>query len=134
MKRDVTINLFTVRSAGILLVPGRECPTCPQALELMEEVTALSPKLHLEVFDFYTQTQEIQTRGIDRVPCITLESEGSSGQQSRFYGIPAGYEFIAFLEGITSLSRDVSLLRVPTRKILRKLEQNVRIQVFVTPG
>lgn len=134
MKRDVTINLFTVRSAGLLVVPGRECPTCPQALELMEEVATLSPKLHLEVFDFYTQSQEAQARGIDRVPCITLESEGSSGPHSRFYGIPAGYEFITFLDSIIGLSREVSPLRVPTRKILRKLEQEVRIQVFVTPG
>ena len=134
LKQDVTINLFTVRSAGLLVVPGRECPTCPQAQGLMEEVTALSPKLHLEMFDFYTQPQEAQARGIDRVPCITLEIEGRPAPQLHFYGIPAGYEFITLLEGIISLSREVSPLRVPTRKVLRKLDQDVHLQVFVTPG
>ena len=134
LKQDVTINLFTVRSAGLLVVPGRECPTCPQAQELAQEVTALSPKLHLELIDFYTQAEEAQARGVERVPCITLEVEGQPAPQLRFYGIPAGYEFITLLEGIITLSREVSPLRVPTRKILRKLDQDVRLQVFVTPG
>jgi alkyl hydroperoxide reductase subunit AhpF len=134
LKQDVTINLFTVRSAGLLVVPGRECPTCPQAQELVQEVTALSPKLHLELIDFYTQTEVAQARGVERVPCITLMVEGQPAPQLRFYGIPAGYEFTTLLEGIISLSREVSPLRVPTRKVLRKLDQDVRLQVFVTPG
>lgn len=133
LKQDVTLNLFTVRTAGVLVLPGRECPTCPQAQAMLEELTALSPKLHLERYDFYTQAEEAQKRGIERVPCITLTAQGQEEPRLRFYGVPSGYEFMTLLEDILTLSREVSPLRLPTRKILRKLAKEVRIQVFVTP-
>ena len=134
LKQDVTINLFTVRSAGLLVVPGRECPTCPQVQGILEEVAALSPKLRLESFDFYTQPDEPQKRGIERVPCISMVVQGQDEPRLRYYGVPAGYEFLTLIEGLVTLSKGVSPLRLPTRKILRKLARDVHIRVFVTPG
>ena len=134
LKRPVTINLFTVRTAGLLILPGRECPTCPQAQELLEEVTSLSPNLHLEAYDFYTQPEVAQAQGVDRIPCITFTAGEQLFPNLKYYGVPAGYEFAALLEDIITLSRNVSPLRLPTRKALRKLDKEVHMQVFVTPG
>lgn len=134
LKQDVTLTLFTVRSAGLLIVPGRECPTCPQVREILEEVVALTPKLRLEQIDFYTEAEEAQRRGIERVPCISMAVPGQEEPRLRYYGTPSGYEFATLVDDIVTLSRAVSPLQLPTRKILRKLEQDVHIQVFVTPG
>ena len=134
LRKDIAVRLYTMRSAGLLVIPGRECPTCPQARELLEEVCALSPKLTLETHDIYTESEEAREHGVTRIPCITFSVAGQLQDNVKFYGIPAGYEFSAFLEGLIGLSRGVSPLRVPTRKALRRLEQDVHIQVFVTPG
>ena len=134
LKRDLTVNLFTVRTSGLLILPGRECPTCPQTQELLEEVVSLSPKLHLQTYDFYTQAEEAQAQGVDRIPCITFTADEQIHSNLKYYGIPAGFEFASLLEDLTTLSRGVSPLRVPTRKALRRLDKELHLQVFVTPG
>ena len=134
LDREVTITLYTVRSAGLLVVPGRECPSCPDALDLLSEFADLSPKITLETVDFYMETQAAQAKGVDRIPCVDLSVKGKEDVAFRFYGAPSGYEFVTLVEGVVTLSRGVSPLKTPTRKVLRKLEKDVRLQVFVTPG
>ena len=130
LKKDVTIRLFT-QSSSLLTLPGRECQYCPQTQQLLEELTALSPKLHLETFDFYSQAEERQKFGVERIPAIILGDNGNA--RARFYGMPMGYEFATIVEGIKSLSRGVSPLATDSRKKLREVSQPVHIQVFVTP-
>ncbi|MCE2462890.1 MAG: thioredoxin family protein [Dehalococcoidia bacterium] len=131
LKNDVTIRLFT-QGSSLLSVPGRECQYCPQTQQLMEELTALSPKLHLEIYDFYSQAEEREKYGVERIPAIVLGNEGNA--RLKFYGIPMGYEFATILEDIKTLSRGVSPLTMDTRKKLRKVNSPVHIQVFVTPS
>lgn len=133
LAKQVTITLYTVRSAGLLVLPGRECPTCPQAQELAKELASLSPKLTLEVLDIYSQGDAVRQRGVERVPAITLSVDGKGHHNAVFYGVPAGMEFPVLLEDIIGLSRGLSPLRVDTRKVLRQIDKDVHIQVFVTP-
>ena len=130
LKNDVTIRLFTQRTYG-LTIPGRECRYCDQTQQLMEELAALSPKLHMEIEDYYSQSQEAKEAGIERIPAIVLTNSPNSNV--RFYGIPAGHEFTNVLEDIVTLSRGVSPLLLETRKKLKRLKEDVHIQVFTTP-
>ena len=131
LKKDVTIRLFT-QGSSLLTVPGRECRYCPQTQELLKELTGLSAKLHLEVIDFYSQAEERERYGVERIPAIVMGENGSA--RARFYGIPTGYELATIVEDIKVLSRGVSPLSMESRKKLRKVNQPVRIQVFVTPS
>jgi len=132
LKSDVTIKLFT-QKASFLTIPGRpDCPYCAQTQQLMEEVVELSPKLKLEVFDFYGQSDEAKAHGVEHIPAIVLSANEDSN--IKYYGIPSGYEFATVLEGIINISKGVSHLSVDTRKTLRKVNQPVHIQVFVTPN
>jgi len=131
LRNEVSVKLFTQR-ASILTIPGRECPYCAQTQQLMEELVELSPKLKLEVFDFYSQREEAEARGVERIPAIVLGADGNSNL--KYYGIPAGYEFAAILEGVINISRGVNRLSVETRKALRRVNQPVHMQVFVTPS
>ncbi len=130
LKNDVTIRLFTQKTFG-LTIPGRECRYCDQTQALMEELAALSPKLHMEVKDYYSQSQEAKEAGVERIPAIVLTK--GAGSNVKFYGIPAGNEFTNVLEDIVTLSRGVSPLSLDTRKKLKRLKDDVHIQVFITP-
>lgn len=130
LKADVNLRLFTQRPSR-LTIPGRECPYCPQAQQLMEEISELSPKLHLEIIDFYQETEVAKKFGVSRVPAIVIGTADSSSV--KFYGMPAGYELATIVEGIKTISRNVSPLSMDTRKKLRQVNQPVHIQVFVTP-
>jgi glutaredoxin-like protein len=130
LKGQVHLRLFTQRPSP-LTIPGRECKYCPQAQQLMEELAGLSPKIDLETVDFYAQPQVAQEYGVTRIPAIVLSSDGSS--RIKFYGIPMGYEMATIIEDIKTISRGISPLSMDTRKKLRQVNQEVRIQVFVTP-
>ena len=127
---EVNLRLFTQKPSPVT-VPGRECKSCPQTQQLMEELSALSPKLHLETIDFYQDTQSARDYGVERIPAILLGEKASS--RVKFYGIPMGYELATIVEDIKTISRGVSPLSMETRKKLRRINKSVHIQVFVTP-
>ncbi|WP_041304071.1 protein disulfide oxidoreductase [Kyrpidia tusciae] len=110
-----------------------DCPTCPQIKDLLQEVADLSDKLTLEVFNLYTDEEKAKEIGVDKAP--TLAILGGSGQDYgiRFYGAPAGYEFAAFLEAILMISRGDSGLKAETKTKLATIDQDVTLNVFVTP-
>ena len=130
LKNDVTLTLFTQRNSG-LTIPGRECRYCDDTQKLMEELTTLSSKLHLEIKDFYTATEEAKSSGVERIPALILGTNGTSNV--RFFGMPLGFEFATILEDLFTLSRGVSPLALETRKKLKRVKEDVHIQVFVTP-
>ena len=131
LTKDVRVRLFTQRPSPVT-VPGRECRYCAQTQQLMEELAALSPKVHLETIDFYQQPQEARDSGVVRIPAILLGANGSS--RVKFYGIPMGYALATIVEDIKTISRGVSPLGMDTRKKLRQVNRPVHIQVFVTPS
>ena len=130
LKRDVTIRFFTRKTFG-LTIPGRECATCDDTQKLLQELVALSPKLHLETKDFFSEPQAARDAGVERIPAIVLGSDGASN--AKFYGMPAGYEFASLLESLIAASRGVSQLSLETRKKLKRVKAPVRILAFVTP-
>ena len=130
LKRDVTLKLYTQFDIG-LFIPGRECRTCGPTRELVEEVSALSPRIHLEVVDYYKNREEAASRGIDRVPAVTIGSGDSP--RIRFFGMPSGFEFAQFLDSVIASSEKKSSLPLETRRQLKDLEDDVHIKVFVTP-
>ena len=132
LKRNVNITLFTQRNIGGLFIPGRECASCGPAQQMLDEVSALSPKISLEVIDFFGSRQEAKDRGIERIPAIIVSSNREDNV--RFYGLPAGFEFAVLLDTIVSASDNKSPLQLETRKRLRRLSSEAHIQVFVTPN
>ena len=131
LKRKITLKLFTSQLAGQIFIPGRECATCPQTQQILEELTSLSPMLELETVDFYSQPQSARESGVERIPAIVV----TRGQDTsvKYYGLPSGYEFVTIIEGAIELSKPRTSLSADTRKKLRLVDQDVHIQVFVTP-
>ncbi|MBX5448956.1 protein disulfide oxidoreductase [Thermogemmatispora sp.] len=127
---EVTITYFTQRESP-LLIPGHECQFCKETRELLEEVASLSDKIHLQIKDFYRDEVQAKQLQIERIPAFILE--GKARGRLRFFGIPAGYEFSTLIEDIRALSRGDLSLSPQTLQQLQTLQQNLHIQVFVTP-
>ena len=130
LKRDVNITLYTHPEIG-LFIPGRECRSCGPTQELMEEVSSLSPKIYLQVVDFYKNLDEASSRGIERIPALIFGRD--SKENVRFYGMPSGLEFALLLDTIIASSEKRSSLQLETRRQLKALAQDAHIRVFVTP-
>lgn len=108
-----------------------ECQYCKETRQLMEELTALSDKIKLELYDFQKDAEKAKELGIDKIPAIALI--GRRDYQIRFFGIPAGYEFSALIEDVVDVSRGTTRLSDRTREGLKAVNRPIHIQVFVTP-
>jgi glutaredoxin-like protein len=128
----VRIDFFTQKETS-LLVPGRQpCQYCKPTRQMLEELSALSDRISLRQHIFEEDKQAVARFDVARIPAIVLH--GGDGRWLKYYGLPGGYEFVTLVETIVDISRGISYLSDRVRKRLRKLENDVRIQVFVTPS
>ena len=173
LERDVRLVLFAEPPSG-LFIPGRqESQTGRTAQQLMEEVAALSPKLHLEVHNPRSEPEVAQAYGVERSPALILlpadsngsapedgaadasqtgadagsrpSSQAASGAEPqpaapssrtgamRFFGLPAGYEFMTLVEDLVDVSTGRTRLADATRQAVAAFTTPVHLQVFVTP-
>src|SRR6516225_8014566 len=130
LQDEVNITYFTQRES-VLIVPGQECSTCKETRELLEELTETSDKLHLTVKDFVRDEQEAQGLGVTRIPAFILQ--GHAKGAVRYFGIPAGYEFSTLIEDLIDVSKGTTKLSERTRESLATVDEDLHIQVFVTP-
>lgn len=131
LKRDVSIRLYA-RLNNLLYIPGRECASCEPTRQLLEEVCALSDRVDLEVIDFYGDTEGALALGVDRIPAVLIGAAGSDNV--RYFGMPSGYEMQTLLDTITAAATSKSRLQIETRRQLKRLQEDVHVKVFVTPG
>jgi glutaredoxin-like protein len=111
-----------------------ECDLCRETRELAEEVAALSGgKVKTEVYDLVRDSAKAQSLGVDKIPAIAVLGAGGEDRGIRFFGIPAGYEFMSLLEALEMVSRGDSGLSPGTREKLKALKDPLSLQVFVTP-
>ena len=115
----------------------QNCMYCTEVLSLCEELADLSPNLSVEAHDYLVGKDELSAYNLDKTPAIAIVADG--GEESdidygiRFYGIPSGYEFMSLLDAINTVGADQVKLGPDTLEFLNTLDQDVHIQVFVTP-
>ena len=56
-----------------------ECQYCEQTRQLMEDIAALSDKIAVEVYDFVSDSDEVQKYKIDKIPATVVEFEVPAG-------------------------------------------------------
>jgi alkyl hydroperoxide reductase subunit AhpF len=127
---DVTITYFN-QHESVLIVPGMECAYCKETRQLLEEVAGLSDHLHLVVKDFVKDREEAASLDIERIPAFVLQ--GKNKGRVRFFGIPAGYEFATLIDDLIDASTGEVDVSTRTGEALSQIDQDLRLQVFVTP-
>jgi len=128
---DVRIELFTQHESP-LFIPGNDCPTCKDTRLLLEEVTSLSDKLHLEVHEVSSNGEIAKEHNIPRIPALVLSAEGVNGKV-RYFGLPSGYEFSVLIGSLVDVSKAQTDLADETIEMLKDVGSDLHIQVFVTP-
>jgi glutaredoxin-like protein len=112
------------------------CDYCDDTRQLVEEVTALSDKLDVEVYDLADDAEKARQYRVDKAPGLVIARSNGAGFQDfgiRFAGIPSGHEFSSLIQDIILVSRGDSGLSRETRDFLSQLTEPVLLQVFVTP-
>lgn len=127
----VKIDYFTQREVK-LDAPGlKPCAYCKQTQTMLQEIAGLSDLLSLRVHYFEDNPEEKTTFGVERVPGTVLRGPGKGF--FKYYGIPGGTEFPAFIESIVDISRWEVLISEESVQKLQALENDVNVKVFVTP-
>lgn len=122
MVNDVRLVVFTQE------VP---CMFCKETVEIATELSQISPKIKLEIYDFVKDQVRAKEFRIDKIPAVAVI--GAKDYGIRFYGIPSGYEFTSLIGAIVDVSRADSGLSQKSRDQLKNVDKSIRIQVFVTP-
>jgi glutaredoxin-like protein len=130
LKGPVKIFMFTQGEGGAM-----ECSMCRETRLLVEEVSSLSNKIELLVYDLVKDAEVASHYKIDKIPAVAVLGGGKEPKDYgiRLFGIPSGYEFSSLIEDILLVSAGKTDLSAKTLKELEKLENPVHIQVFVTP-
>ena len=102
-----------------------------EARLLLEELIQVSGRLTLETYNFLVDKEKVAEYAVDKVPATVIRNGTDYG--IRFYGLPAGYEFAALLDGILAVSKGDSGLKPESRAKLAELTQPLHLQVFTTP-
>lgn len=141
LEKDVMVKLFTQSQArGLLILPGQNQQAQSQSnefmkvtQELLEELTSISPKLTLQVYDVFGDgADEAKRLQIEQLPAIVLGDDDEG--RVRFYGAPVGNEFPTILTGIEALSKSGPMLTAEVAKVaIERIDEQVHLRVFVTP-
>ncbi len=122
LKNNVKLIFFKAEDA---------CLYCKEVKDILTEVAGLSDKITLEEYDFDKDTDKVKLYGIKRTPAIVIEGDKDYGV--RFYGMPAGHEFMTLVNGIINVSTKKTGLSEKTVEKLKEITKPYNIQVFVTP-
>ena len=122
LKGDVTIALFTTDG----------CNTCAETASYMEEVEALSDKLHLQKYDLNKDSELAKSYKVEMVPSIVLLDSKGQYRGIKFNGIPAGHEINSFIPALLEVSGQESPMPQDLVERIEKINKPVNIKVFVT--
>jgi alkyl hydroperoxide reductase subunit AhpF len=103
--------------------------TCQKEKAREEPMAIISPEDRQTLQTLFEQ--EAQGLGITRIPAFILQ--GHTRGAVRYFGIPAGYEFSTLVEDLIDVSKGTTKLSERTRESLATVDQDLHIQVFVTP-
>jgi glutaredoxin-like protein len=115
-----------------LFTKAEDCDYCDVIEELLTEVSEVSEKVSLSVYDFDADTEKAAEYNLDKAPAIVLLGEKDYGL--RFFGVPSNYEFSTLLHGLQLASLGTPMqLDEESKSFLAGLEAPIDYQVFVTP-
>lgn len=112
------------------------CDYCDETRQLLEEVSALSDKIELSVYDVNENADVAKQFNVAYAPGIVIAAKDNAEVTNlgiQFSGIPSGHEFSTLINDIIIVSKRDSGLDPKTREYLKNLDKPLHLQVFVTP-
>ena len=114
----------------------KDCQYCDDTLQLVTEVTGISDKLGLSIYDADEDAEIARQYKVDKFPGLVIVGRDGDQIQDygiRYAGIPSGHEFSSLIHDLVLISGRDSGLGQETRNYLKSLDKPVHLHVFVTP-
>lgn len=129
--REMFRNLESEVTIYFFVDPNAECAYCGDTEQILELIRTASDG-KVKVVKLSKDSEEAKRYNIDMFPAILIH--GKDEWNIRYFGIPAGYEFGAFVEDIIDASKGEPKISPQLKEILTKyVTKPTRIMVFVTP-
>jgi glutaredoxin-like protein len=109
-----------------------DCETCAETKQLITEVSDLSEKIDLQLYDIDKNADRAKQYGIELVPSFVILDKDGIDRGVHFNGIPAGHEINSFISAILEMSGLESELPKEVMDRIAKIDKPVNIKVFVT--
>lgn len=100
------------------------------SVQISKELAELTDKINVRIYE--KGDPACEKYRVSRFPTVLIDPD--SGYKIRYTGAPAGQEGWGFVESITLVSRDESMLSPLSEEKLKKLNKNVKVEVYVTPS
>ncbi|MDP7974829.1 MAG: protein disulfide oxidoreductase [Thermoprotei archaeon] len=123
LKNPVTLATF---------VSQDNCEYCKEETELVKELAETSELIKPLVADISKEEAYAKKLNVDKVPAISMIA-GDRDFHVRYFGLPAGHEFSAFIDDVIDVSTGSSRLTPAGKARVKKIDKPVHIEVYVTP-
>jgi alkyl hydroperoxide reductase subunit AhpF len=124
LEHDVKLLLFTQTIGGP--------ETGLIAKQILDELSGLSDRVTVEEVNFVLDKERAARHRVDKIPAIVVLRDGED-TRIRFFGAPAGYEFMSLVEAIILAGGNDSGLSDESRRLIAAVEEPITLDVFVTP-
>jgi alkyl hydroperoxide reductase subunit AhpF len=121
---DVTLLLFTQTIGGP--------ETGLMARQILDELAGLSDRVTVEEVNFVLERERAAGFGVDKIPAIVVLRDGQD-TRIRFFGAPAGYEFMSLIDAVRLAGGDDSGLTEASKQAVAAIQAPTTVDVFVTP-
>ena len=125
LTHDVTLLLFTQTIGGP--------ETALIARQILDELSGLNERLTVQEVNFVLEQERAGRFGVDKIPAIAVLRDGEDTRM-RFFGAPAGYEFMSLVEAVILAGSDDSGLTPESKELIASIDTPTTLEVFVTPG
>jgi glutaredoxin-like protein len=118
----------------ILFLKEGACPTCAETKQLLEEVSALSTKIELEIKDITKDHELAKSYNVTLTPSFVILDEQNNYKGVKFNGIPAGHEINSFITALLEMSGLEIQFQDQVLTRIKAIKKPVNIKVFITLG
>jgi alkyl hydroperoxide reductase subunit AhpF len=100
---------------------------------MLDEIAHLRTRISFSLHDIDVDSKLAAELGVDKVPGIAIR--GAANRVLRFSGFPFGGQFPPFIDAIIdSAATTAAGLKPETQRQLKKLKDDVRLQLLVSPA
>ncbi len=124
LEREIELVFVDGPAEGVLL-GARDIDIPAETRTLLAGVAELGDRVSFRVAD----EPEL---GVERFPAIVVLADGED-TRIRYYGLPWGYELASVVGAVIEAGNPESSLSEESLAVLDALEQDVSLEVFVTP-
>ncbi len=125
LKDDIDLVVFTSDDSS--------CKYCKDTLSLVDEVSALSDKIHVVKYTYEKDKEKVEAYAVEKYPATIVARHGDEDGRIIYYGIPSGYEFGSLIEDIENVSTGEADVSKKAIELISQIEKPVTIKVYVTP-